>query len=181
MSRRLTPEDDDAFVRMMENGADVTLAAKQLGVSRNAFYARMAKNAKLRERVQGARRTADERVVANLYRIATRTKRVVPRCNAHGPDHHPAAVCSECHQAVVVEVADADVNAIKFWLTNRQKDEWKLRWTVENVVQHDAVVAFVAEVSKAIQEFVSDEEARRRLAAAIESAGAHLESGPTVH
>lgn len=181
MSRRISKEDLDAFVRMMEGGADVTLAARTLNVSPSALYARMAKSTDLKERVQNARRVADERVEASLYRVATRTQTLTPRCYQHGPTHHPAAICPECHQGVTVQVPDADVRAIQFWLTNRQRDKWKQRWTVENVVPHDAVLMFVRAISEAIQQHVLDVELKRRLAEAIELAGANLERGATVH
>jgi len=188
--RKLSAVQRAQIPEMFEQGLGVALIARSLGVSRQTIYTYMKEDPELDARCQDARAIPDDEVERSLFKVATREKRFVPICEACERRARREkgvkvghAVCSECAEDIVVNQADADPRAIALYLTNRRPEAWRNRRevTVENVVQHDAVLVFVRAISEAVNRVVADVNAKRALAAAIESASADLERAQTVH
>ena len=67
---KLTKEKITKLLGALEAGADMAIAAKIVGVSRQALYKRMQKYPKFRQQVEEAKAVADEIIVRSLYQAA---------------------------------------------------------------------------------------------------------------
>lgn len=118
------PEFCDIASKACARGATIAEIAEILKVHRSTIYRWMAEHQEFCDAIRIAQSIADERVGFSLYERAVgyshnAVKIFVPK-GLGAPVIVP-----------YVEHVPPDVNAAKFWLTNRKPDEWKERSSKE--------------------------------------------------
>lgn len=188
---KMSREQIEELPALFEQKKGVAQIARMYGVSRDTIYEYMRSDPVLEERCKTARAAVDDQVEQSLAEVATRSRRFLPQCEEceraarRDKDRQIGhAVCSVCHEDIVVTQADADPRAIAFYLTNRRPDEWRNRRdvTVENVLPKDAVLVVLTQIFEHIDRCVSNADEKRKLAEAVELAAASIpDPASTVH
>lgn len=102
--------------------------AKNLGVSKSTFEKYKKEHSDFLDHLKRGKETADAKVENALYKRATGYKVTKVQAIKVKEDHYDAEGRKiQKENVVTVEIEEeipADVSAIKFWLSNRQKGRW---------------------------------------------------------
>ena len=98
--------------------------AKKMGIATSTFYEWKKKNKEFSEALIKSKEIADIEVENALYRKCIGYKETIKEIRVNKDGKQQPVMVKEIY-------IQPDITAIKFWLTNRQKDKWKEKVEIE--------------------------------------------------
>ena len=147
---KLTPKKAEKACEMAKKGATHPEVAEVLGVSEKTIYNWQRNNEDFLLAYREARAHANEAVEAALFKKATGYKKKIEK----------SAWSKERDDFVkdITEVeVEPDVNAIKFFLTNRDPDRWKEKSEVKTENEIKTITENPAEQLQRIKDMLKDD------------------------
>lgn len=118
----LTHEREEQFLANIASGMSYSESALDMGVPVPTVLDYWMKNQQFQERVVNATKIATSKVVKALYKKAVGAKSVATKVITHTA---PNGSTLSTQEIVTSTDVCPDINAIRFWLTNKAPEEWK--------------------------------------------------------
>ena len=135
----ITPDALAKIKSWAESGLTDTEIAEQIGISRKTLYEWEKKYPEFKDVLTRAKRQSNDKVVGALYKRATGYTETIKKMQKIRKVKYDKTgkKISEVEEFVPIEEqvhVPADVTAQKFWLTNRDPENWKNHVEVDGAV-----------------------------------------------